>query len=118
MLAKLHFKKDDQAIVIAGKEKGKSGKILSMLSKKECVLIEKVNLVKRHSRPSAKNRQGGIIEKEGRQGGIIEKEGPIHISNVMILCSKCNSPVRIGRKTLEDGKKVRYCKKCGEFIDL
>lgn len=108
MLAKLHFKKDDQAIVIAGKEKGKSGKILSMISKKECVLIEKVNLVKRHSRPSAKNRQGGIIEKES----------PIHISNVMILCSKCNSPVRIGRKTLEDGKKVRYCKKCGEFIDL
>ncbi len=108
MLAKLHFKKDDQAIVIAGKEKGKSGKILSMISKKECVLIEKVNLVKRHSRPSTKNRQGGIIEKEA----------PIHISNVMILCSKCNSPVRIGRKTLEDGKKVRYCKKCGEFIDL
>ncbi len=108
MLAKLHFKKDDQAIVIAGKEKGKSGKILSMISKKKCVLIEKVNLVKRHSRPSAKNRQGGIIEKEA----------PIHISNVMILCSKCNSPVRIGRKTLEDGKKVRYCKKCGEFIDL
>ena len=108
MLTKLHFKKDDQAIVIAGKEKGKSGKILSMVSKKECVLIEKVNLVKRHSRPSAKNRQGGIIEKEA----------PIHISNVMILCNKCNSPVRIGRKTLEDGKKVRYCKKCGEFIDL
>jgi len=108
MLAKLHFKKDDQAIVIAGKEKGKSGKILSMISKKECVLIEKVNLVKRHSRPSTKNRQGGIIEKEA----------PVHISNVMILCSKCNSPVRIGRKTLEDGKKVRYCKKCGEFIDL
>lgn len=108
MLAKRHFKKNDQAIVIAGKEKGKSGKILSMISKKECVLIEKVNFVKRHSRPSAKNRQGGIIEKEA----------PIHISNVMILCSKCNSPVRIGRKTLEDGKKVRYCKKCGEFIDL
>ena len=108
MLAKLHFKKDDQAIVIAGKEKGKSGKILNMVSKKESVLIEKVNLVKRHSRPSAKNRQGGIIEKEA----------PIHISNVMILCSKCNSPARIGRKILEDGKKVRYCKKCGEFIDL
>ena len=108
MLAKLHFKKDDQAIVIAGKEKGKSGKILSMIPKKESVLIEKVNLVKRHSRPSAKNRQGGIIEKEA----------PVHISNVMILCTKCNSPARIGRKVLEDGKKVRYCKKCGEFIDL
>ena len=108
MLAKLHFKKDDQAIVIAGKEKGKSGKILNVVSKKESVLIEKVNLVKRHSRPSAKNRQGGIIEKEA----------PVHISNVMILCGKCNSPARIGRKTLEDGKKVRYCKKCGEFIDL
>lgn len=108
MLAKQHFKKDDQVMVIAGKEKGKSGKILSMASENQCVLIEKVNLVKRHSRPSAKNRQGGIIEKEA----------PIHVSNVMILCSKCNSPVRVGRKTLEDGKKVRYCKKCGELMDL
>ncbi len=108
MLAKLHFKKNDQVIVIAGKEKGKSGRILSVLSKKECVLIEKVNFVKRHSRPSAQNRQGGIVEKEA----------PIHTSNVMIICSKCNSPVRIGRKTLADGKKVRCCKKCSELIDL
>ena len=108
MLEKVHFKKDDQVMVVAGKEKGKSGKILSVVSKKDCVLIEKVNLVKRHSRPSAKNRQGGIIEKES----------PIHVSNVMLICSKCHSPVRIGRKTLEDGKKVRCCKKCGEFIDL
>lgn len=107
MRDKLHFKKDDQVVVVAGKEKGKSGKILSVVPKKESVLIEKVNLVKRHSRPSAKNRQGGIIEKES----------PIHVSNVMLICSKCNSPVRIGRKILEDGKNVRCCKKCGEFMD-
>ena len=108
MPAKIHVKKDDQVMVIAGKEKGKTGKILSVIPKKESVLVEKVNFVKRHTRPSGKTRQGGILEKEA----------PIHASNVMIVCTKCNSPVRVGRKILEDGKKARYCRKCGEFIDL
>ena len=108
MPAKIHVKKDDQVTVIAGKEKGKTGKILSVIPKKESVLVEKVNFVKRHTRPSGKTRQGGILEKEA----------PIHASNVMIVCTKCNSPVRVGRKILEDGKKARYCRKCGEFIDL
>jgi large subunit ribosomal protein L24 len=108
MPVKIHVKKDDQVMVIAGKEKGKTGKILSVLPKKESVLVEKVNFVKRHTRPSGKTRQGGILEKEA----------PIHASNVMIVCTKCNSPVRVGRKILEDGKKARYCRKCGEFIDL
>lgn len=108
MPVKIHVKKDDQVMVIAGKEKGKTGKILSVIPKKESVLVEKVNFVKRHTRPSGKTRQGGILEKEA----------PIHASNVMIVCTKCNSPVRVGRKILEDGKKARYCRKCGEFIDL
>ena len=108
MPAKFHIKKDDQAIVIAGKEKGKSGKILSVISKKQHVIIEKVNFAKRHLRPSGQTRQGGIIEKEA----------PLHISNVKIICTKCNSPVRVGQKILEDGGKARYCKKCGELIDL
>ena len=79
-----------------------------MFGKKESVLVEKVNLVKRHTKPSSQHRQGGIIEKES----------PIHISNVMIICSKCNSVVKLGRKILEDGAKVRTCRKCGEVIDL
>jgi len=108
MPVKFHVKKDDQVIVIAGKEKGKTGKILRVITKKERVLVEKVNFVKRHTRPSGRTRQGGILEKEA----------PIHASNVMIICTKCNLPVRVGRKILEDGKKVRYCKKCGELIDL
>jgi large subunit ribosomal protein L24 len=108
MPAKLHIKKNDQVKVIAGKEKGKTGKILTVMPKKGCVIIEKVNFVKRHTRPSG----------QARQGGILEKEAPIHISNVMVVCNKCNSPVRVGQKALGDGKKARYCKKCGELLDL
>lgn len=108
MPAKLHIKKNDQVKVIAGKEKGKTGKILTVMPKKGCVIIEKVNFVKRHTRPSG----------QARQGGILEKEAPIHISNVMVVCNKCNLPVRVGQKILEDGKKARYCKKCGELFDL
>jgi large subunit ribosomal protein L24 len=108
MSTKLHLKKDDQVVVIAGKEKGKSGKVLKVLSKKESALIEKVNFVKKHSRPSDKNRQGGILEKEA----------PLPVSNLKIICAKCNAPVRVGRKILEDGKKMRCCKKCGELMDL
>ncbi|MBP1709514.1 MAG: ribosomal protein [Deltaproteobacteria bacterium] len=103
---KFHFKKNDLVMVIAGRDKGKSGKILSVLSKKNRVIVEKVNFIKRHTRPSAKQRQGGIIEREG----------PINISNVMLICTKCNKPSRIGKKYLEDDKKVRICKKCGEIL--
>ena len=95
-------------MVMAGKEKGKSGKLLRIIAKKEGALIEKVNFVKRHSRPSGQNRQGGIIEKEA----------PLPLSNIMIICAKCTVPVKVGRKILDDGKRVRYCKKCGEHIDL
>ena len=108
MSKKYHVKKDDQVMVMAGKEKGKSGKLLRVIAKKEGALIEKVNFVKRHSRPSGQNRQGGIIEKEA----------PVPLSNIMIICAKCTVPVKVGRKILEDGKRVRYCKKCGEHIDL
>ncbi len=103
---KFHVKKNDLVMVIAGKEKGKTGKVLTVLTKKNRVIVEKVNFIKRHTRPSAKNRQGGIIVKEGS----------IHISNVMLLCSKCNKPTRVGKKFLENGKKVRVCKKCGEIF--
>lgn len=108
MTKKFHVKKNDQVMVMAGKEKGKSGKLLRIIAKKEGALIEKVNFVKRHSRPSGQNRQGGIIEKEA----------PLPLSNIMIICAKCNVPVKVGRKILDDGKRIRYCKKCGEHIDL
>ena len=108
MPSNFHIKKNDQVMVIAGKEKGKAGKILNVMPKKGYVLIEKVNFVKRHTRSGGQNRQGGILEKEA----------PVHISNLMILCNKCTSPVKVGRKRLEDGKRVRYCKKCGELIDF
>jgi len=103
---KHHVKKNDFVMVVAGKEKGKKGKVLNVLSKKNRIIVEKVNFIKRHSRPSAKNRQGGIVEREGT----------IHISNVMIVCSKCNKSTRIGKKSLQDGKKVRICRKCGEIL--
>jgi large subunit ribosomal protein L24 len=102
-----HVRKNDMVQVIGGKEKGKTGKILKILPKKNRVVVEKVNFIKRHSRPTGKTRQGGIIQKEG----------PIHVSNVLLLCPKCNRGVRMGKKVLEDGKKALVCKKCGELIE-
>ncbi len=103
---KCHVRKNDQVAVIAGKEKGKTGKVLTVIPEKQRLIVEKVNFIKRHTRPSATNRQGGIIEKEGT----------IHISNVMVVCTKCNKPTRIGHRILDDQKKVRACKKCGEIL--
>jgi large subunit ribosomal protein L24 len=100
------LKKGDTVKVIAGKEKGKSGKIMSTIPAKQRVVVEKINLIKKHQRPDAKGK-----------GGIVEKEGPIHVSNVMYLCDKCGSGVRIGFKILDDGKKARVCAKCHETLD-
>jgi len=105
-LPKCHVKKNDQVVVIMGKEKGKIGKVLSVNPEKQRVIVEKVNFIKRHTRPSARQRQGGIIEREGT----------IHISNVMVVCPKCNKPTRITKRILEEQKKVRACKKCGEIL--
>lgn len=104
---KCHIKKDDKVKVIAGKDKGKIGKVLNLKRKKSRIIIENINMMKKHARPSAKHRQGGIIESES----------PIHWSNVMLMCSKCVTPVRIKMKRLEDGKKIRVCRKCNEIID-
>lgn len=102
-----HIKKDDKVRIIAGKEKGKIGKVLKVLTDRERIIVENVNFVKRHARPGGQTRQGGIIEKEA----------PIHWSNAMLMCNKCINPVRIKMKLLEDGRKVRACRKCGEVID-
>ena len=102
-----NVKKNDQVVVIAGKERGKIGKVIKIFPDRQRLIVEKVNMIKRHSRPGMQSQQGGIIEKEGS----------LPLSNVMIICHKCNTGVRTGRKLLEDGKKVRVCKKCGEVLD-
>ena len=104
---KPRIRKDDKVKVIAGKDRGKIGKVLRVVHKKNRVLVENINMVKRHVRPSAKNRQGGIVEGEA----------PIHWSNLMVMCSKCMQPTRIRSRKLEDGKNVRACAKCNEIID-
>ena len=101
------IRKDDKVIVIAGKEKGKIGTVLKVDKERQRIVVEKVNIVKRHTKPTA----------NAPQGGIIEKEAPIHISNVMLICNKCAQPTRVGKKILEDGRKIRICKKCKEPID-
>ena len=106
-VTKYSIRKDDQVMVMAGKEKGKTGRILRVVTGRGKVLIEKLNIVKRHTKPTQSNPQGGIIEKEAA----------ISISNVMLLCSKCKGPVRTGKKKLDGGKGVRFCKKCGEVLD-
>lgn len=106
-LAKCKIRKNDQVMIMKGKEQGKTGRVIRVIPGKGHVLIEKLNLVKRHTKPSAKYKQGGIIEKEA----------PLAISNIMLLCDKCKGPVRVGRKVLEDGKRVRLCKKCGEVFE-
>lgn len=106
-LAKYKIKKNDQVMIVKGRESGKTGRVMKVVPDKACILIEKLNMVKRHTKASAQYKQGGIIEKEA----------PIAIANVMLICDKCKGPVRVGRKILDDGKKVRYCKKCGEVLD-
>jgi len=103
----MRIRKDDTVLVVAGKDKGKKGKVRFAYPKKERVLVEGVNFIKMHSRARAQVRQAGIIEREV----------PIHVSNVMLLCSRCNNPARIGFRVLEDGRKVRFCHACGEVID-
>jgi large subunit ribosomal protein L24 len=103
----LSVKKNDTVLVIAGREKGKKGRVLSVYSSKGRLLIEKINMIRKHMKPTRKYAQGGIIEKEA----------PLHISNIMLICPKCNKPTRIGNTHLQDGRKVRMCKKCGEVMD-
>jgi large subunit ribosomal protein L24 len=104
---KLHVKKDDMVKVIAGKEKGKTGKVTGIFPDKGRVVVENINMVKRHTRPSRTNAQGGIVEKEA----------PLNASNVLLLCGSCNQATRTGMRILDDGSKVRFCKKCNEIVD-
>ncbi len=101
------IRKDDKVMVTSGKDAGKIGKVLKILRKKDKVLVEKVNVAKRHMRANPYAQQ---------PGGIVEKEMPIHVSNLMVVCEACAQPTRTGYKHTEDGKKVRFCKKCNEVM--
>jgi large subunit ribosomal protein L24 len=104
---KLHVKKGDTVQVIAGKEKGKSGKILKAFPGKERVIVEHLHMIKRHTKRRT----------QGQGGGILEREGTVHVSNVMLVCPSCKKATRLGKKLLQDGSKARVCKKCGEVVD-
>jgi large subunit ribosomal protein L24 len=103
----MQIRKNDTVLVVVGKDKGTKGKVRFAYPKKERLLVDGVNFIKKHTK----------AKKGARQAGIIEQEAPINVSNVMLLCSKCNHPVRIGFRSLEDGKKVRVCRSCREVID-
>ena len=104
---KLHVKKGDMVELISGKDKGKTGKILAALPKDNRVIVEGVNMLTKHVKPSS----------EMQQGGRIKREGPVHVSNVLIYCLKCKRGRRAGKKILKDGSRVRVCKTCGETLD-
>jgi len=103
----MKIRKNDTVLVVAGKDRGKKGKVRFAYPKDERLLVEGINFIKRHA------RAGG----QARQAGIIELEAPISMANVMLLCNKCNKPTRVGFRVLKDGRKVRVCRSCHEVID-
>lgn len=104
---KIGFKKGDKVLIIIGEDKGKKGKIVRIFPKEMKAIIEGVNFLKKHSKPTQKVPQGGIVEQEGA----------LHISNIRLICNKCNKPTAIKRERIKEGKRVRVCKKCREIID-
>ena len=106
-MAIAHVRKGDTVIVVAGKERGKKGKVLRVIPEKGRVVVERINMIKKHQRPTQKLRQGGIIEREGA----------IHLSNVMLVDPSSDKPTRVGMKALSDGKKVRVARRSGEMLD-
>ncbi len=105
---KLHIKREDRVVVLNGKDRGKTGRVLAAFPRSDTVLVERINLMKHHS------RRGGSM---GQQGGIIDKEAPIHVSNVMLVCPRCDRQARTYRKKLETGYRVRVCRKCQEVVE-
>ncbi len=103
----MQIKKNDNVLVIAGKEKGKRGRVIAVYPTTNRLLVEKLNMIKRHTRPN----------QQVRQGGIMEMENPLSVSNVQLICSKCDKPTAVSRKDQGDGSRARVCKKCSEVID-
>jgi len=106
-MAKMNIKSGDEVVVISGKDKGKKGKVIEVLPKSGKAIVEGVAVATKHVKPKA----------QGQTGGIIKQELPIDASNMMVVCAKCKKATRAGRKVLEDGSIVRYCKKCGETFN-
>jgi large subunit ribosomal protein L24 len=106
-MAKMHIKKNDQVLVTAGKDRGARGKVMRILPQSGRAIVERINMIKRHTR---QNPQQGI------QGGILEREAPIHVSNLKLICPECGKPSRTGKKRLDDGTTVRVCKACAATI--
>ncbi|NQT23065.1 MAG: 50S ribosomal protein L24 [Candidatus Omnitrophica bacterium] len=102
----LKIKKNDTIVVLAGKDKGKTGKVLKVYPKTRKSIVEGINFVKKHARKT----------REDQKGGIIQKEAPIHISNIAVFCKGCTKPTKVGYNILKDGTKSRYCKKCNEVF--
>ena len=103
----MNIRKNDTVLVIAGKDRGKKGKVRKALPREDKLVVEGVNMIKRHSKASG----------AARQAGIIELEAPLNASNVMLVCNKCNKPARVGFSFLSDGRKARICRSCHEVID-
>lgn len=103
----MKIRKNDNVLVIKGKDRGKAGKVRFAYPKDDRIIVEGVNFIKRHTKAI----------RQVRQAGIIEREAPMHTSNVMLLCGKCNKPARVGYRFLDDGKKVRFCRACNEVIE-
>jgi large subunit ribosomal protein L24 len=105
---KVHIKKNDQVHVMSGKDRGKAGKVLKVFPDNRRAIVEGLNFVQKHTRP---NPQKNI------KGGILPKEASIHLSNLMVVCKRCNKHARVGFSVMQDGRKVRVCKKCNELLD-
>lgn len=103
----MKIRKNDNVLIIVGKDKGKKGRVRFAYPKDDKVIVDGINFIKKHSRA-----RGAV-----RQAGIIEREAPIHVSNLMLVCNKCNQPARVGLRVLADGRKARFCRSCGEVID-
>jgi len=106
-MAQQRLRKDDTVVVIAGRERGKTGKVLRVLPARNRVVVEQINVVKRHQKPRSQQQPGGIVEKEAW----------LDLSNVMPLCGRCGKPSRVGHKKLEDGRSVRVCRRCNETLE-
>ena len=102
------LRRNDNVVVTTGKDRGKSGRVLRVVADKNRLVVEGVNIIKRHTKP---NPQRNI------KGGIVEREAAVHVSNVQLVCPECGKPTRIGKKILEDGRKVRICRKCEGVVD-
>ncbi len=107
-MSRVHIKKNDTVYVLSGKDRGKTGKVLKVFLDKDRAVVEGLNYIQKHTRP---NPQKNV------KGGILPKESPVHISNLMVVCKRCNKHARVGFSLMQDGRKVRICKNCNELLD-